>query len=76
MEDRRKGNIHTTPSGSGGWDTQAEGEVISHHRTKAEAEAAGREAAKQARTELKVHNKDGKISESISYGNDPYPPKG
>ncbi|WP_347231118.1 hypothetical protein [Paenibacillus sp. DMB5] len=25
---------------------------------------------------MKVHNKDGKISDSVSYGNDPYPPKG
>jgi len=26
--------------------------------------------------EIKIHNKDGKIAESISYGNDPYPPAG
>ncbi|MDF9839301.1 MULTISPECIES: DUF2188 domain-containing protein [unclassified Paenibacillus] len=77
MADQRKHNIHTTPNPNGGWDIQsAGGGKLSHHRTKEEAEQAGREEAKKARTELKIHNKDGKISDSVSYGNDPYPPKG
>ncbi|WP_151734173.1 DUF2188 domain-containing protein ['Paenibacillus yunnanensis' Narsing Rao et al. 2020] len=76
MEDNRKNNVHTTPNADGGWDNQQGGETISHHDTKAEAEERAREEAKKAETELKIHNKDGKISDSVSYGNDPYPPKG
>lgn len=77
MDDKRKHNIHITPAESGGWDIQAGGgEKLSHHQTKQEAERAGRAEAKEAHTELKIHNKDGRISESVSYGNDPFPPKG
>ncbi|WP_342566233.1 DUF2188 domain-containing protein [Paenibacillus sp. FSL R7-0345] len=76
MADQRKRNIHTTPNPDGGWDNQRGGEKLSHHSTKEEAERAGKQEAKNAHTELKIHNKDGKISDSVSYGNDPYPPKG
>ncbi|WP_438491220.1 DUF2188 domain-containing protein [Paenibacillus sp. IHBB 3054] len=76
MEDQRKHNIHTTPGKNGGWDNQQGGEKLSHHRTKEEAEKAGKKEAKKAHIEQKIHNKDGKISDSISYGNDPFPPKG
>jgi hypothetical protein len=77
MEDQRKHQIHTTPSEDGGWDNQeGGGKKLSHHRTKEQAEKAGKREAIKARTELKIHNRDGKISDSISYGNDPYPPKG
>lgn len=76
MVDKRKYNVHTTPNSDGGWDNQRGGVKLSHHSTKAEAEKAAKEAAKKAHTELKVHNKDGKISDSISYGNDPFPPRG
>lgn len=76
MVDKRKQWINTTPNEHGGWDNQQEGDKISHHRTKQEAEERGKIEAKKAHTELKIHNKDGKISESLSYGNDPYPPKG
>jgi hypothetical protein len=44
--------------------------------TKAEAQAAGRKTAINQHAEHIVHNKDGKISEHNSYGNDPFPPKG
>jgi hypothetical protein len=27
-------------------------------------------------TELRIHNKDGRIGQSDSHGGDPYPPKG
>ena len=76
MEDQRTNNIHITPNKSGGWDIQQGGEKLSHHRIKDEAEKTGKEKAKKARTELKIHNKDGTISDSISYGKDPFPPKG
>ena len=34
-----------------------------------------RDLAKKQEAELVVHNKDGKISQKDSYGNDPCPPK-
>lgn len=43
--------------------------------TKKEAEKIGRELAKQEKSELVIHNKDGKISNKDSEGNDPFPPK-
>jgi hypothetical protein len=39
------------------------------HSTKAEAEAAGRERAKQEKTEHVVHDADGTIERRTSYGN-------
>ena len=48
----------------------------STHDTKAEAQAAGRAAAKKDGVEHLIHKKDGTIGERNSYGNDPQPPKG
>lgn len=44
--------------------------------TQKEAIRAGREIAKNQGGELFVHNKQGRIRERDSYGNDPFPPKG
>ncbi|WNQ13851.1 DUF2188 domain-containing protein [Paenibacillus aurantius] len=76
MADTNPASVHTTPNPKGGWDNQKNGRKLSHHNTKDEAEKQGREEARQSETEHKIHNKDGKISESNSYGNDPFPPKG
>lgn len=43
--------------------------------TKSEVVKKTREISKNQGTELKIHNKDGKISQSDSHGNDPCPPK-
>lgn len=43
--------------------------------TKSEAIEYGREKAKEIKTELIIQNKDGKISNPNSYGNDPHPPR-
>jgi hypothetical protein len=45
-------------------------------RTKAEAQAAGRETARREKAEHIIHNKAGEIGSRTSYGDDPYPPKG
>ena len=47
-----------------------------HAETKVEAVKLGKELAKNSGTEHVIHNKDGKIGEKNSYGNDPFPPKG
>ncbi|WP_448665679.1 DUF2188 domain-containing protein [Serratia plymuthica] len=43
--------------------------------TKQEAIDAGREIARNQESELVIHNRDGKISNSDSHGHDPNPPK-
>lgn len=69
---------HVVPSSAGGWDVKRGGSerASSHHDTKREAIDQGREVSRSQRTELRIHNKDGKISSSDSHGGDPNPPKG
>lgn len=69
--------IHTVPNKTGGWDNKKEGtsKPIDHSKTKKEAVTNGRDIAKENKTEHIIHDKDGKISEKNSYGNDPCPPK-
>ena len=50
--------------------------AASTHQTKAAAEAAGRQLAINKQAEHKIHNMNGKISESNSYGRDSFPPQG
>ncbi|MBL8997927.1 MAG: DUF2188 domain-containing protein [Gemmatimonadales bacterium] len=73
---KRGGGVHTTPAASAtGWCNTVDGQVLSRHRLKSEAVAAGREIARGQRVEHTIHRKDGRISEKNSYGNDPCPPK-
>lgn len=44
--------------------------------TQQQAISKARQIAKNQRTELYIHGKDGKIRERSSFGNDPHPPKG
>ncbi|AWB44471.1 hypothetical protein DCC85_09700 [Paenibacillus sp. CAA11] len=69
-------DVHTTPDHGGGWKVQQNGRKLEHYERKADAEAAGRKEARKDQTEHKIHNSDGKISESHSYGHDPFPPRG
>lgn len=73
----RKPPVHTVPHGDE-WANRREGSnrVSKIHRTKKEAAQAGRATAKREGTEHLIHNRDGKIGERNSYGNDPYPPTG
>ena len=69
---------HVVPNPSGGWDVKRGGatRASSHHDTKADAIQQGREISRNQSTELRIHNKDGRIASSDSHGGDPYPPKG
>ncbi|TBY33683.1 DUF2188 domain-containing protein [Rhizobium leguminosarum] len=69
---------HIVPSPSGGWNVERGGgeRASSHHDTKREAVAAGREVSRNQGAELRIHNRDGRIASSDSHGNDPKPPKG
>jgi len=43
--------------------------------TKAEAMEKAKAIAKNQKSELIIHTKDGRISDKNSFGNDPHPPK-
>lgn len=69
---------HVVPNPESGWDVKRNGadRVSGHFDTKQEAVQKGREISQHQKTELVIHNMDGKISGSDSHGNDPYPPNG
>ena len=71
-------NQHITPHPNGGWQVKgadnSKATVVTS--TQGEAIKIGREIAKNQGSELFVHNKQGRIRERNSYGNDPCPPKG
>lgn len=46
----------------------------SHHPTQAEAIGAARDIARKQRSEVVIHDRQGRIRDSDSYGNDPNPP--
>lgn len=68
---------HVVPNPDGGWDVKRNGSKRAsvHTETKKQAVDKGREISKNQDTELVIHNKDGKISNPDSHGNDPCPPK-
>lgn len=69
---------HIVPNPNGGWDVKRGGSERSsgHFETKREAIDYGRQVSRNQHTEMRIHNKDGRISESDSHGNDPNPPRG
>lgn len=72
----RRRNQHVTPH-IDGWAVKAAGasRTTSVHRTQKAAIEYARRIAKNQRTEIVIHGKDGRIRDRDSYGNDPYPPK-
>ena len=71
-------NQHVTPYKDGGWQVVGEGNLKATLKTdtQAEAIASAREIARNQKSELVIHRKDGKSREKDSYGNDPFPPRG
>ena len=68
---------HVVKNPEGGWDVirpHAE-RASSHTNTKAEAIERAREICINEKAECVIHGEDGKIQNSNSYGNDPFPPK-
>jgi uncharacterized protein YdaT len=73
-----KRDYHVVPnSGRGGWDVKREGadRASEHFDRKSDAMERGRELAREHKTELVEHGRDGRIQDSDSYGRDPNPPK-
>lgn len=68
--------IHVVPHERGWAVKREESERASTvTRTKAEAEQWAKEKAREEGGEVVIHNKQGQIVDSDSYGNDPHPPK-
>ncbi len=70
-----KGNQHVIPLGNG-WAVKREGSkrftVITE--TQKEAITVARGIARNNKSEIVIHSRDGKIRDKDSYGNDPHPP--
>jgi hypothetical protein len=74
----KKPAVVTGPHPGGGWQNKVEGNTRASNTapTKAESQAEGRRMAESRKTEHKIQNKEGRITERNSYGNDPFPPRG
>ncbi|MCY4419658.1 MAG: DUF2188 domain-containing protein [Gammaproteobacteria bacterium] len=72
-----KRNQHVVPHDDG-WAVRGAGsqKASSVHRTQREAIDAGRAVARNQKSELFIHGRDGQIRGRDSHGNDPFPPKG
>jgi hypothetical protein len=72
------GTHHVVPNPNGGWDVRRGGaeRASGHFDTKRQAIDRGREISRNAGTEFKIHNQDGRIGQSDSHGNDPRNIKG
>ncbi len=72
-----KRNIHVVPHPDGGWATRRAGSdrVSDRHRTQRDAIDTAKQHAMSDRVELIIHRPDGRIRDSDSYGNDPFPPR-
>jgi hypothetical protein len=68
--------IHVVPDGKGGWKGVREGASRSSvvAETQAAVENRSRQIARNSKTELIIHGRDGEIRARESYGNDPNPP--
>jgi len=71
-------STHVVPNPNGGWEIKQSGGQRSsgHHELKQDAIDRARQISNNQKTELVIHNKDGKISRKDSHGNDPFPPRG
>lgn len=68
---------HVVPNSDGGWDIRRGGSERSsgHFGNKQSAVDRGREISRNQGSEFVIHNRNGRISQSDSHGNDPCPPK-
>lgn len=68
---------HVVPDGGGGWNVKRGGSsrASGNFDRKQDAVDRAREISRNQGSELIIHNRDGKISQCDSHGNDPCPPK-
>ncbi len=69
-------NQHVIPSGKK-WGVKGEGneKLTKEFDTQKEAIDFAKQIAQNQKSELVIHNKEGKIRDKDSFGNDPNPPK-
>ncbi|MCY3052396.1 DUF2188 domain-containing protein [Aerococcus urinae] len=69
-------NQHVTPKGEK-WQLKGAGNdrATKMFDTQAQAAEYGRKVAKNQKSELLIHGRNGRIRSKESYGNDPFPPK-
>lgn len=72
-----KAGQHVVPNG-GKWSVRRSGasRASGTFGTQQEAITKATEIARNQKTELYIHGRDGRIRERNSYGQDPHPPKG
>jgi uncharacterized protein YdaT len=68
---------HVVPNEEKGWCVKTDNakRASACFEKKQDAVDYAREVSKNQKTELVIHNKDGKIAKKDSHGNDPFPPK-
>ena len=68
---------HVVTSPDGGWNVKRGGSerASGHFDNKQDAINRGREISRNQSTEFVIHNRNGRISQSDSHGNDPCPPR-
>lgn len=71
-------NQHVVPHGNGKWAVKGANSLrpTNLYDTQAQATTRAKQIAKNQKSELFIHRKDGTIRERNSYGTDPFPPKG
>ncbi|MFH6983106.1 DUF2188 domain-containing protein [Marinoscillum luteum] len=69
-------NQHVVKTGSG-WSVKGAGNQKATKTTSTQKQAiqVAREIAKNQKSEVVIHGRDGKIRDKDSYGNDPNPPR-
>lgn len=70
-------NIHITHRSDGSWAVIGEGDsrASSLHDTQGGAIGVGRPIAQRNHSELVIHDRENKIRDKDSYGDDPFPPR-
>lgn len=70
-------NQHVVPNNKNGWNVLGEhnSKATASFDTQKEAIERAKEIAKNQKSEVVIHGRDGKIRDKDSYGNDPVPPK-
>lgn len=71
-----KKNVHVTHRKDKTWAVISEGDkrASSLHNTQGDAIKAATPIARARQAELVIHNRENKIRDKDSYGNDPHPP--
>ena len=72
----KKTSIHVVKNGNR-WAVKEGGTKtpVSNHNTQATAIQKAIDVARDQQAELRIHGRDGRIRETRSYGNDPFPPR-